>query len=123
MIRKSGNRLSLATNAKAFTRRSCSNKEMRSTLRRAEHHPGNTELIDAHPETPREKCLAERHVRAAAFRQRLEFALGVRGIVDRQRDRKTLRFVKMIRRRVGGHQGLAVDRNAAVHDLLLALRR
>jgi hypothetical protein len=28
MIRKSGNRFSLATNAKAFARRSCSNKKM-----------------------------------------------------------------------------------------------
>jgi len=33
MIRKSGNRFSLGTNAKAFARRSCSRKEMRSNIR------------------------------------------------------------------------------------------
>src|SRR5882757_4387036 len=63
-----------------------------SHLRRAVHHPGDAELIDAHAKTLGEEGLAERHVDAAAIGQRLEAALGIGGILDLERYRKTLRL-------------------------------
>ena len=75
------------------------------------------------PKPLEKKVLPEGHVDIAAFRQRLELALGVSGISDRQRHRKPLRLMKMAGRRVGSHQHLAVDRYPAMHDLLLPLGR
>ena len=54
------------------------------SLFRTDHHPGNPELIDAHPEALREEGLRERHVHGAALGQRLELAFGLSGIFDRQ---------------------------------------
>src|ERR1700709_2543989 len=71
-----------------------------SIFQRAIHHPGYAELIDAHAKALGEEGLAERHIFAAAFAQRLEPALGLGGIADGDRDRKALRLVETIRRRV-----------------------
>src|SRR6266566_5548491 len=92
-------------------------------LERAVDHPGNPELVDAHTESLREKGLAERHSDAAAFAERLELALGLGRIGDRQRDRKALRLVEVFGRRVRRHQHLAADRDSGMHDLLLPLGR
>src|ERR1700761_2577289 len=85
-------------------------------IKRAVDHPWYPELVEAHAKTLREEGLAERHVGAATFAQRVELALGLGDIFDRDRDREALRLVIMIRRRVGRHQHLAVDRKPGVHD-------
>ncbi len=52
-----------------------------------------------------------------------EAAFGLGGILDLQRDMKALRLLEMAGRRVGGHDDLAIDREAGVHDLVLPARR
>src|SRR5215475_2345474 len=100
-----------------------SRKNSASHLRRAVHHPGDAELVGAHAKALGEERLAERHADGAAFGERLEFALGVGGILHLQRDGKALRRLEVAGRRVRGHQHLAVDGDFRVHDLLLIVRR
>src|SRR5260370_33619685 len=97
--------------AGATSRRSIPPDDEASTFHRAVDHPGNAEPIDAHAESLGPECLAKRHVHRAALGKRLELALGITGILDLQRDRKTLRLMEMAGRRVGCHQHLAVDRH------------
>src|SRR3954454_3279539 len=93
-------------------------------LERDVDHPGNAELVDSHAEPFREERLAERHVDAAALEQRRELALGFFGIGKGQRDREAMGLALVVFGwRVGGHQHVAADRHASVHDHLLALRR
>src|SRR3954451_9603965 len=94
------------------------------SLGRAVHHPGNAELVDAHAKTLGPERLAEGHGDVAAIGERIELALAVRGIRDRERDRKALRLVKMLAWCVGGHQDAAVwQRHPRMHNDLLAAGR
>ena len=84
--------LAPAAVARPRTRRILSNlpltgpPELLHPFQRRVHHPGNTELVDAHAEAFGEEGLAKGHVEAAALRQRIELAFCFGGIVDRQRD-------------------------------------
>ena len=75
------------------------------------------------PNPLEKKVLPNGMLHLAAFGQRLEPALGIRGILDLQGDGKSLRLVEVAGRRVGSHQHLVVDLDPGMHDLVLPLRR
>src|SRR6516164_7916145 len=81
-------------------------------------HPRSSELIDEHDKTGRPKGLLDRHLHRPVFRQCMEDAFGIFGVVDAERHREALHWFVAVGRSVGTHQYLVADRQAGMHDLL-----
>src|SRR5579862_916992 len=80
-------------------------------------HPWDPETVDDHAEPFRPERLFERVQHASVARERAKNALGFRGVLHLDRQRKALALVETLRRDVGAGQRKASHPHAAVHDL------
>src|SRR5262249_8077985 len=85
--------------------------------------PRYAEAINEHAKTRGPERFLERHHDPTALGQFVKGALSLSRTLDLKREREALWFLILIRGYVGGHQRLAADCQAAVHDLVLPVGR
>src|ERR1043166_4592918 len=81
--------------------------------------PRYAEAIDDHAKTCGPERFFERQYNPTVPGQLMKDTLGVRGVLDLEREREPLRHLVAFRGHVGTHQHLLANRHAAVHDLVL----
>src|SRR6478609_2018664 len=74
----------------------------RAFVQAAEDHPRNAELVGDHAEAFGEEGRRERHLHLAAFGERVEELLGLRNVLDRERERYALEIRLAAAHAVGG---------------------
>src|SRR5262245_44620072 len=95
----------------------------RRNLSRYADHPTDAKTIGDHAKARRPESLTDRHLHLAALGQGGKFAVGLRFIWCRQRERKTFEVGVAGATPIRRHHGGVADAHADVHDLVLGARR